>query len=318
MTLTPEQIERRKTIIGASEVAKILNLSHFGNAHDVFLEKTGQLEPDEKASGPAQAGNYFEGGVMAWAEDQIGNILRPADDDDLYRRADSCRLGALLDGILTSTGEPVDGKTSNLYGFQGSDWSEQWGQDGTDQVPDSHIIQISAQLIALNDPSIERGYLPTFVGGRGFLMFTIPRNPAVIDAIIAAVDTFWNAVKTDTPPDITPSLDVVRRVRRTPKAVTQIDVGLIEHWREMESSMKAVKESVSTAKAAVLSAMGDAEACLMTDAGAVTFLEQTSRRLDQKAFREAHPDLFEEFKRESVSRVMRYKKVPKAKKLTGK
>ena len=47
----------------------------------------------------------------------------------------------------------------------------------------------------------DRWYLAVLAYGRGFFTFTLERNQAEIDALMAAEAGFWKLVEQDTPPD---------------------------------------------------------------------------------------------------------------------
>jgi hypothetical protein len=89
-----------------------------------------------------------------------------------------------------------------------------------------------------------------------------------------------------------------------------VDAALLNRWHEAKAILNAAKEQEDAAKAALLTALGDAEAgeC---EAGVVTYLEQERRSVDLLALREKHPDVASECERVSAFRVLRFKK-PKA------
>ena len=51
--LTPEQLEQRKNSIGASEVSSILGLNPWKSALQLWLEKTGAVEPEDLSENEA-------------------------------------------------------------------------------------------------------------------------------------------------------------------------------------------------------------------------------------------------------------------------
>lgn len=70
-----------------------------------------------------------------------------------------------------------------------------------------------------------------------------------------------------------------------------------------------IKELEDKAKAAVQDALGDADTGTLDDEIVVTWESHKRNAFDQKAFREAHPDLFEGFK--TSSSVRRFEVVSK-------
>jgi hypothetical protein len=93
------------------------------------------------ATNPKAAGKLLEPAVLQWAELQIGKLTR-----NQYRSAkdQGLPIGCNIDGILFETGDPVEAKTSGLYG----NTNDVYGEPNTDQVPDHVIIQSHGHMIA--------------------------------------------------------------------------------------------------------------------------------------------------------------------------
>jgi putative phage-type endonuclease len=270
MPITATQVEHRKKHLGSSDMAAVLGLSPFLSAYDVWLEKTGKLV-DREATGqaagasPIAAGNYLEDGVLAFAEKTWGKITR-----NQFRslKADGIPLAASVDGILTESGIPVEAKTAGVIGpTRGT-----WGDEDTDQVPDHVLIQVHVHMLCTEQPVC---YVPTLVGGRGFLRFVVQRNDAVADVITNAAIEFWQKhVLADIPPaNSTPHIDVVKRMRREPNKTVAIETRVVETWLAAKDAASAADKVKKEAEAVLLAALGDAEGGIST-LGTLTYFEQ--------------------------------------------
>src|SRR5690606_1105314 len=86
--------------------------------------------------------------------------------------------------------------------------------------------------------------------------------------------------------------------------------------RDLDATRAAAREEEKRAEEILkqlYALMEDAEAVVADDVTIATFRAQTTRRLDQKALREAHANLAKEFETESTTRVLRITKAGKEK-----
>lgn len=301
MPITATQLEQRKSRLGSSDMAAVLGVDPFRNAYDVWLEKTGKLEAETKESEAMRMGTLLEPAVLAYAEDEIGkltrNQFRSAKDVDFP-------MGANIDAIVVATGEPVEAKTSGLR--TGIPF-ENWGDSLSDQVPDRVIVQATFHILCLAEIK-SVCHVPALLGGRGFDRFIVPYDADIADAIKTEGHNFWHKhVLADIPPsNVTPSLAVVKRVRREPEKVVPVDSALIARWREQCDVRKAAEKAEKATLTEILTAIGDAEAgdC---DLGTFTYLEQSRSTFDTKALKEAMPDIFEKYSDVTKYRVARLK-----------
>ena len=309
MPITEAQRALRRKHIGASDMAAIMGLDPYRSAYDVWLDKTGKLVDDDKANESMLAGTRFESGVLDFARERLGAIVR-----NQYRSCPRLHLGANIDALAVAFDpeEPIEGKTGGLFG----PLTEHWGDAGTDEVPDRVIVQSHVHMLCLdNGQKTPKCHIAAFLGGRGFAMFQVPRNENLCEAIAEASVHFWQQhVLADVPPEKSmPHLDVIRKVRRQPNKIVPVDASLVKQHELAKAARLEAAKIEDGAKAALIAALGDAEAGDYGDpAKIVTFNASVSRRLDGKRLREERPDVAAEFMVESTSRTLRVQKRPKA------
>jgi len=280
--ITEQQRQERKKFIGSSDMAAILGIDPWRSAADVFIEKTQDLADVENES--MSLGNRLESAVLDYAEDELGPLKRNVFIPYL---SNGSHLAANLDGVVASSLAPVEAKTSGIQ--RGFVPAEAWG-DGEDEVPEHVIIQCHVQLICTGNIVC---YVPALLGGRGFVMYYVPRNEELVEIIHEKAAEFWDKfIATGTPPpDVSPSLEVVKRIRRQPKKIIDIPATLIQAWRDAKEAEKAATETTRAATAQLLAALGDAEQG-NSSLGAITYMEQK-----RKAY----------LVKEGVFRVLRFK-----------
>jgi putative phage-type endonuclease len=267
MPITSAQLERRKSHLGSSDIPALMGLDQRRNQYDLWLEKTGKLEPETEAenqNNPMLAGKLIEPAVLQWAELSLGKMTR-----NQFRSAKSRELpiAAHVDAILDASGEPVEAKTSGLYGYAGA----HWGENQSDEVPDYVLLQSFAHMIVTGQQVC---HVPVFIAFRGFAMFHVPYDETVADAICTVATDFWEKhVLADIPPEnVIPHPAIVKRVRREANKIVPLDYALIEKWSLWKESESAAKKEKEIALAEILAVIGDAEAG-ETEAGLFTFFE---------------------------------------------
>ncbi len=263
--LTEAHKLRRKRYIGASEVAAILGLDPYRSKWDVWADKTGKLE-ESVTSEAAKIGQVFEVGILRLAEEVLGKITL-----NQWRVLQGTHLSATDDAIVNETGRPVEAKFRGIYKFVGNEW----GEAGTDQVPDDVIAQAQTQLLCTGS---DLCHVAAFMTGRGFALFVVPLDKVLGETIIEAVEHFWSYhIEKDIPPEESqPSASVIKRIRREPKSIIDIPTELVEVLQLRKAALKIAKSEEKDADTALKAALGVAEAGRF-DGGLATYLQQTRK-----------------------------------------
>lgn len=297
MPITERQRQARKKRLGSSDMAALFGLDPFKSAYDVWLEKT----QDMKSKGDSKwtkGGSSLENAVLDLAEGEgLGKIKR-----NCFRKAKGTPLGSNVDGIVVGTGEPVEAKTSGLYGPV----LEKWGEAGTDEVPDRVIIQCQVHIICTGKDVC---HVPVLIGGRGLVIYHVKRDETLCNLIIAKAKEFMEKnVKGNVPPsDSVPSLPNLKRVVRQPNTVVELEEALVNRWLDAKASKSMVEEEVEAAQKDLLIALGTADAgkCSL---GMVTYFESTSNRVDTDKLKTQFKDIYSQCIKESKSRTLRFSK----------
>lgn len=185
-----EKLERQAWI-GASDAAAILGLDRFRKPIDVWMEKTGRIEPkdDDERNKAASWGRWLERVLLERWEAETGLALTRSGRAPRQRgfihpeypfiRAtpDAYRLerGARTPSYL------VEAKTSrNGKGF---------GEALTDAIPRAYKVQTIVQAACAGAPVV---HVAALVAGQDFRRYVIEPTDGQRDAIIAALVEFWN------------------------------------------------------------------------------------------------------------------------------
>lgn len=324
--MTAEQLEQRRHVVGASDVAAICGHNPYRNAIDVWNEKVYSVEPD-KPSPAANIGSMLEGALRDLAADRL---KVPVHATDLYREIAGTRIGVNLDAWCELDGHviPVECKTAGIL----TPWSDvvfEWGDEWSDHVPMQYLIQVSTQMLAVDAPY---GFVSALIGDRGHVMYRIERNDDVSAHILRTVEAFWACVESRTmPAECAPlAVDILKRIRRAPQSTCGFDsdaARAVLDWQRANRLRREAEAEEEAAKALVIQLMGECDGALvdwtgeqverlagilgiddLTKAGervAVTYLPQGRDDVDRDMLRSRYPDVWEECKRRTTYRVLR-------------
>lgn len=308
MPITAIQRALRRNHLGSSDMAMILGVSPYGNAYDVYLDKTDRLEPEQREKAWLEAGNLLESGVLKWAEGELGAIRTEQEDGSaLFRKAQGFPLGSHADGERECNEEPVEGKTAGIFG----PILEPFGEPGTDELPDRIIIQAHVHMLCWEKDIC---WVPVLLGGKGFVMYHVKLDSVIMGEIQDKSLEFWEEfVEKDTPPpDVMPSYPIAKRMKREPGKTVPIETVLVVNWQNAKESVKLAKDIKEAAEAEMLAALGDADGG-QCDLGLLIYLKQCRRTVKAKELKEEYPDIYAKFENVSEFRVARLKKPKKPK-----
>lgn len=262
-------LEERKKAIGASDVAAILGVSPYSSAWDVWAIKTGRVD-SWQGNEATKLGQLFEAPILDYAESQLGQLRR-----NVRIVHDTLPVAATLDAQCVDTNRPVEAKTTGLVGVV----NPHFGEPGTDEVPDTYLVQVYAQLLC---SKADLGYLYALIPGKGVVYYEIQRNDAVIDKLGNVLDAWWqkHIIGGEEPSREKASFEIVKRMRR--EASKEIELGETESelLSRIESARKKKSEAgkeLVVAESQLLAAMGDAEIARFVDGRSVSYLQQTRK-----------------------------------------
>lgn len=295
MALTPEQREARRTMLGGSEISAVMGMDPYQSASDVYLIKTGQVA-DFEGNDSTDRGIRLEPVLLDFAQQELGVEL----ERDVMIVHPSGMLCANLDA--RALGIVVEAKSSVN--------SDEWGTPGSDEIPERVIVQVHHQM-ALAGPDVRIGWVPVLLPGfksLDFRIYRVDRDDRLADAIEKAGIDFMekHVLAGIEPTDYRPSLEVLKRVRREPNKIVNLSDELVDALVIAKATAKQADDDVEAAQAAVLAALGDAEAGRYSR-GVATYMEQTARRLDSDRIKKQYPAIAAECVAESRFRVLRMK-----------
>jgi putative phage-type endonuclease len=314
MTSQPriDWLKGRQSGIGGSEIAAIVGLNQYRTPMQIWESKVNPVQ-DEETSQPAYWGTVLEDVVAKEYALRTGNKvqrltrqMRHPDFEFAIANIDRAVINPAIsgnvrwkDGKLT-TDLILECKTAN--GFM----AKQWGEAGTDSVPDAYLIQCQWYMGVTGASVCD---LAVLIGGQDFRIYTIVRDDDLINDLLIQGAAFWELVQSRTEPDPVNYPEAIKKwAKSDPSLSVQADDSLVDDLEQIQSIKAQVKEleaQEDALKARVVMALESAETLLYQGVKVATCKTQVRNSFDAKTFEKEHPDLYAQYKKTSSTRVLR-------------
>ena len=281
----------RKGFLGGSDAAAAVGLSRWQPAYELWLEKTGQLVAKEER--PQEVAERLEWGLEL--EEAIGRIYSRRTGYAIRRRAHETGVAhkehpflvAHVDYVVVGERRGMDSKNiGGIYYAQ----SEEWGEPGTDQVPTEIYLQAMHYMAVLEYDFWD---IAALVGGNRLVIYTVPRDEAVIHDLVEGEREFWQMVQENKAPpldyDHPKTLELLQRQHREVKPVAiSAPAALLPYVDVFEREKKRMLQAKDVAdgcKARILEVMGTAGALILPDGTGYTRKEVSKKAYTVEAQR---------------------------------
>ena len=254
--LSPERIKERKSGIGGTDQEPIWGISPFKSQYELYLEKHGDVEPEDISHiERVHFGSILEEVI---AEEYMRrNEVKVQRRNNLLRHKEHDFLIANVDRVLVGQKKGLEIKTADKY-FAGS-----WGESGTDEVPDYYRLQCEHYMIVTEMPEWD---LAVLIGGNEYRQYTLHQDQELSEMMIEKAAKFWEHVQQGIPPEFdfahSGALDLLKKMHPGTDGSTITLPEDIAHWHKVkqdaEKEVKQYQGVVDTCKARILAAMGDA------------------------------------------------------------
>ena len=276
-----EWLERRRKTIGGSDAAGIVGLSKWASPFSVWADKTGRAAEKADTEAMRQGRDLEDYVARRWMEETGKRVYRLAamlyNPQYPFAHAD-------VDRMVMGENAGLECKTTfslDLKQFNGVEFP----------------VQYYAQCVHyLAVTGAERWYLAVLAYGRGFFTFTLERNQAEIDALMASEKAFWRYVEQDTPPAAdgsdatTAALQEVYPIStHTTTALFGRDAVLREYMR-LKEDKKVLDTRIGEIENTIKADLGDAESG-SSGLFNVSWKSQTRQTFQAKAFAKDHPNI---------------------------
>lgn len=326
-------LEIRRKGIGGSDVAACLGLSPFRTPLQVYLDKRGEL-PQQEQSQSAYWGTVLEDTVAKEFERRLGlkvqrlrRVIRAGENGFMIANIDRAVINpniagnvrvlddenkiARNNGMRITTDAILECKTASSFS------TDQWGDTQeyeikTGELVSEHKIPLYYETQVqwyMSITGTKVCYLAVLIGGQDFRIYQIPRNEEVIQAITEKCLHFWkDFVLAGIHPEPICIEDIRRLFKYDNGEMVEADqkaATLIGELIQAKTETKEAKTKEAQLTEQLATLIGPNLGFTIGGEKAATYKEQTRQIFDTNSFKKSHPALYQQYVKESSTRVMK-------------
>lgn len=259
MIVTPENesawLAERKNSVGSSDSPAILGVSPFTTPIDAWQRKLG-LAPEQEENEAMRWGKLLEPLILQEYTAATGRAM--AETQRFVRHPEYPWMTATIDG-LTTDGRIVEVKTTSA-------WAREWGEEDTDQVPESYLVQVHHQMACTG---VGEADVAVLIGGQRFRLYKVERNADLVELIEAKCAEFWECVRDRTPPTWG-RMDARTLAILNPDCFGSVDLDvatarIVDNYEAWGKWIKALEEQREEARRKILQVLGNAQFGFLPD-----------------------------------------------------
>ena len=294
--------EERQVYLGGTDTAAVLGLSRWRTPLQVWSEKTGTLQREQKEGLHLTLGLRLEEVVAELFTQQTGKKVQRVNETKFHKQYPF--LGANIDRRVVGEDAILECKTATAW--KAKEWEGE-------EIPREYVLQV-VHYLAVTGAKV--GYLAVLIGNQDFQVKVIERDDKLIGDVIRKEVDFWNNFVI---PKVMPGIgmitakdaDTLYALYPLAGAGTVVKLEdnanqLIESRNAMIQDIKALESQVDKAENELKSLLKDNEYG-QTDQWIVSWKNQNTRRLDTGLLKTTKPEVYEMFLRDTPSRAFRIK-----------
>lgn len=278
--------------IGGSEAAAIVGLNPWKSPYQLWLEKTGQAEPEDISDKEVvHFGTKLEQLVADEFCEREGKRVHRS---GMYQNKKNPYMLGSFDRLLVGEDAGLECKTTSA--FKRKEWDE-------GKVPPNYYVQCQHYMAVSGLP---RWYIACLVGGNHFVSWTIERDEDDIAALKAAESDFWQKVQNRIPPAVDGSDSCTEALRERfkggqadPVELPSEAAKLITRYDELKEAKGDIDTQLKAVQNRLCEMLGDNEIGIAgtgDDARTVKWKTVNGRTtIDSKRLKAEMPDVYEKY-----------------------
>lgn len=255
-------LAERRSGIGSSDIAAVCGVHPYRTALEVAMDKLGLVEDHDSLR--LRLGRKIEPVVASEYTEATGVELEGP--MALMRHPEHAFLLATLDRVT----KPLENRRVVELKTAGWHMKGNYGEEGTDQVPDEYVMQCQHQMLVSGLPLAD---LAVLIDNRQFKIYTIEANVRLHALIIEKGSEFWDLVSHGRLPEPDfqhkATLDAVRNLYPAkPGTVTPLtDEALATYleYQEVGARIRELEKLKKSLQARVLWSLGEAQVGTLAD-----------------------------------------------------
>lgn len=276
MSLTEAQLEERRSGVGGSDAAVVMNLNPFKDVYELYLDKRGEAPPEDPEF--LKESRYW-GSVL---EEPVAN--RYAEETGYkIQRSNQLIRSKKHPFMIANIDRRVVGQDMRI-GFEAKTqaYPDGWGESGSEEIPPYIMLQCQHYLAVTE---YDMWDLAVLIGNRDYRQYRIAPIPDIIEQLIEAETEFWDRVENGVPPEPNwQSAATTRMVRKLYPGTNGQVVKLPDVAQDYQKVMADANEQklifdkvVTGCKNRIAMLMGEAAIGILPDGSAFTRKEITRK-----------------------------------------
>ena len=281
-----EWLRERKNYLGGTDLAAICGLNPYRTALDVYLEKTSD-DIAYETNAAMRWGNLLEDVVAKAYSEDTGRTIE-IEPNTIYH-PEYKFLGANIDRWADDKRRILECKTASFLK------AKEWGDLGTDQIPESYLIQNATYSAVCNIPVVDTAVL---IGGQDFRIYTYNRNKELEDKIIKIGVNFWhNHIEKRIPPKCVSTRDTFNLFSQSNnKGITAKEDILtkLEELKMAKAEESRIADTIEKLKTDIQEFMRDYDVLIDNQGNVIATWKNSTPRsfFDLKRFKDEAKDLY--------------------------
>lgn len=266
-----------------------------GHLYDVIREKRGEIErPDLSDIEAVRMGLIMQPAIADIFTDVTKISTSPLDEPGTHRTQPWLR--AHFDFVTE------DGGLLEVKNFNAAVMNKYGEMDETVRIPEADYIQCLHEATVRDVPHV---YFAVLFGGQAFRYWKLEFTPAEKEAFIQRAAQWWGYCHSGLLPEPSTSDECAIRYPKSMESIITADARMeriADELKLLKKNVKELEDAIEARTFAIQSFMGD-NGTLMNMAGETLVTWKSakgSKRLDAKAFKEALPETYAKFEKETA------------------
>jgi len=281
-----EWLKERKGYIGGSDLGSICGLSSYRTALDVYLDKTSE-DISSQTNAAMRWGNLLED-VIANEYSEVTGQRTEIEPNTIYH-PEYKFLGANIDRWVGDKEYVLECKTAGFIK------AKEWGDLGTDQIPESYLVQVAHYAAICDVPKVD---IAVLIGGQDFRIYTYERNKELEDKLIKIACNFWhNHIEKRIPPKCVSTRDTFNLFPQSNYHEIVAEDNIIEKWEQLKAAKEEenrIAYTIEKLKTDIQEFMRDYDVLIDNQGNVIATWKNTAPKslIDLKKFKEKYKEIY--------------------------